>query len=138
MAKPDPLMALMSKEGSEIESGDVAANAENGPVGAPMSTPQVNEGAQAEATAKIALAMKLLSMSLEPFGSETKEGEALMDSISKIQKTFGVKLDEGDRLIPAELKMLMEAAGQQSPEMQAANQPPPPPAAMPAPMPMAA
>lgn len=127
----------MSKGDSEMDPGAAAADAENGPVGAPMSTPQVNEGAQAEATAKIALAMKLLSMSLEPFGSDTKEGKALMDSISKIQKTFGIKMDEGDRLIPAELKMLMEAAGQQSPEMQAANQPPAPPA-MPAQLPMAA
>lgn len=119
MAKNDNLVELMSQ--AEGDAGVPSIDAENGPVGAPMTTPQVNEGAQAEATAKVALAMKLLSASLEPFGAETKEGEALVDSISKIQKAFGIKMDEGAQLIPAELKMLIEIAGAQSPELQAAQ-----------------
>lgn len=92
-----------------------------GPTGVPMTTPQANEGAQAEAQAKLSLAMKLMSQSLVAYGSASKEGAALMDAIGKIQKAFGVKLDEGAKMIPAELKVLMEAAGQQTPEMQAAG-----------------
>lgn len=90
-----------------------------GPVGAAATTPQKDEGAQAEATVKIAIAMKMLSMALAPFGSDSEKGDALMKSISSLQRTFGVKLDEADKLIPAELKVLIESANMKSPEEQA-------------------
>lgn len=129
-------MKLMSGSGDKAAAPDAPSpDAEPGPIGAAMTTPQLNEGAQAEAQAKVALGMKMLSMALPPYGSESKEGSALMDAISKLQKAFGIRLDEGASMIPAELKMLFEAAGEQTPEMQAAMAPP---AAAPAPMPMAA
>lgn len=124
MPKDDALMKLMSGGTKEKSEASVASESPAGPVGVGMSTPQANEGAQAAATAKVALGLKILGLALEPYGSESKEGGAIMDAISKLTKTFGLKLDEGQKLIPAELKMLMEAAGAQTPEMQAAQQPP--------------
>src|SRR5690348_10673056 len=115
------LMELMSKSQDAGSGEPSAAESAKGPVTSPMSTPQQNEGAKMSATAKIALGLKLLEQALAPFGSESKEGGALMESISKLTKTFGIKMDEGEKLIPAELKMLVEAAGQKTPEMQAAQ-----------------
>lgn len=121
MPAPDKLMELMSKSQAEGQAEPSAAESAKGPVTSPMSTPQQSEGAKMAATAKIALAMKLFDQALVSFGAESKEGSALMDSISKLTKTFGIKMDEGEKLIPAELKMLVEAAGQKTPEMQAAQ-----------------
>lgn len=120
MPKDDALMKLMSKDESQ-GPGELAAESTGGPVGSPMSTPQQSDGAKMEATAKVALAMKLLEQALVPYGAESKEGAAIMDSMSKLTKTLGIKMDEGEKLIPAELKLLLESAQMKSPELQAAQ-----------------
>lgn len=114
-------MQLMSQGGGGAEGGapsgmDPAA----GPAGAAMTTPQVDEGAQAEAQTKVALALDLLEQALPPYGSETPEGMAILASITQLTKRFGIKRDEAKQMIPAELKALFQAAGMQSPEMQGA------------------
>lgn len=114
MKTPEGLTELMAgAQGSEsMDMADTGA-----PVTAPMTTPQVNEGAQMQATAQIALAMKMLALAAEPFGPDSDQGKAIMDAYGKLQKKFGIKLDAAEKLIPAELQMLVEAAGQKSPEM---------------------
>jgi len=97
--------------------------ASGAPVGAPQSTPQQNEGDQAQADAKIALAMKLLSQALPAYGSDSEKGSSLVEMISKGHRTFGVKLENAEKLIPAELKMLMASADMKSPEEQAGAAP---------------
>ena len=120
MPKDDALMKLMSgdKPDGEPVSG---TDATTGPLGAAMTTPQKNEGEQASATSKVALALKLLEQSLPPFGAESKEGGVIMKAVESLTSAFGMKLEEGQKLIPAELKMLMEAANMKSAEMQAAQ-----------------
>ncbi len=91
MAKKDNLIDLVASQGQ----GDASSSdADAGPVGSPMSTPQAADGDRMESTSQVALALKLLSLALPPFGSETPEGDAIMSSITKLSKAFKVKLDE--------------------------------------------
>jgi hypothetical protein len=104
-------------------SADEPGENEGAPVGVGMTTPQENEGAQAEADTKVALALELLSQALPAYGAESDKGKPLMKSIESLQRAFGVKLDASRKLIPAELKMMMEAADMRTPEMMAAARP---------------
>lgn len=111
------------------------------PAGAPMTTPQPNEGEQQEAMVGISLAMDLLEKSLPPFGAESNEGRSIMAALTGLSKVFGQQRDSSKELIPAELKVLMQKAGMQSPELAAmgaggapgAGAGGPPPGAMPMP-----
>ena len=108
MPADSKLMELMSKSQSEGSGEPSAAESAKGPVTSPMSTPQQSEGAKMSATAKIALGMKLFEQALVAFGAESKEGSALMDSISKLTKTFGIKMDEGEKLITERVQQVRE------------------------------
>lgn len=122
-----------------------------GPVGAPMTTPQPNQGQQQAANVDIALAMDLLEKALPPYGSESPQGKALLTCLSGLSKTFGEQREKAKPLIPAELKQLMAATpmgGGATPEMKSmaggapkppgAGAPPPGAGAPPPPMAMAA
>lgn len=89
------------------------------PAGAPMTTPQPAEGEQQQAQINISLAMDLLEKALPPFGAESAQGKAIMGSLTSLTKMFGEARDSAQPLIPAELKVLMQQAGMQSPEMAA-------------------
>lgn len=90
------------------------------PVGAGMSTPQPNEGAQAQAQVGITMAMDLLEKALIAYGSESKEGGEILKSLSGLQRIFGAQRKESEGMIPAELRALIEQTGSKSPESQAA------------------
>lgn len=127
------LMKLMAGEGAEQGAAPPpdAPGATGAPVGAPMMTPQPNEGEQQQGYVRISLALDLLEQSLPPFGSETPEGKALLQSITALTKAFGEQRPKGKELVPAELKTLMDSQAP-SPEMQAMMRPPAPAAAQPA------
>jgi len=93
------------------ESGD--------PAGAPMMTPQPAEGEQMSAMIQITMAMDMLTKSLPPFGAESDEGKAIMKAVESLSKAFGEQEHKARELVPAELRMLMQTLGQQSPEQQA-------------------
>ena len=90
------------------------------PVGAGMSTPQPNEGAQAQAQVGITMAMDLLEKSLIAYGSESKEGGEILKALSGLQRIFGAQRKESEGLVPAELRALIEQSGMKSPESMAA------------------
>lgn len=85
-----------------------------------MTTPQQNEGAQAQANVNITMALDLLEKALPAYGSESDEGGAILKALSMLTKRFGQKRDQAQGLIPSELRSLMEQSGMKSPESQAA------------------
>lgn len=120
MSVPPELMKVIAG-GAGKSGGGVPpmSGSEGAPMGAPMTTPQPNEGEQQSAMINISLAMDLLEKALPPFGAESDVGKAIMGSLSALTKVAGEKRDSAQPLIPAELKILMQQAGKTSPEMQA-------------------
>lgn len=109
------------------------------PVTAPMATPQPAEGQQQAAMINITMAMDLLEASLAAYGSESEEGQTLLNALSNLSKKFGASKKKAEGLIPAEIMQLMQTlpqAGGGSPEAKAMGAPmaPPPPAPVPPPM----
>lgn len=119
MPGEEALMALMGGGGGAPQ-GAPEPDQSGAPQGAAMTNPQAQEGAQAEAQTKIALALDLLEQAIQAFGSETPEGGAILGAISALVKKFGIQRDAAKQMIPAELKVLMESAGMKSPEQQGA------------------
>lgn len=92
------------------------------PVGAPMTTPQPNEGEQQAAAVDISMAMDLMEKSLSAFGTESEHGQAIHKALGALMKPFGQKRDKAKELVPAELMQLMSSlpqGGGGSPEMKA-------------------
>lgn len=102
------------------------------PVSSPMSTPQSNEGEKQGAMAQIQMATKILEQTLAAFGSETEEGQAVLDALRGLGKKFGSSGEKGRDLIPAEIMNMVSGMPQSA---QAQMQPPgagaPPPGAAP-------
>lgn len=121
MAQADDLMKLVGGGGAPAGAPAPATPGTQAPVGSPMSNPQQNEGAQAQATISITMALDLLEKALPAFGSESEEGGAIIESITKLTRKFGAKRKQSEGMIPAELKMLMEQTGMKSPEQTAAT-----------------
>lgn len=151
---PNPeLMKLMQggaggKTGAPPPPAPAGGSPSSGaPVGAPMTTPQANEGEQQAAMVDISMAFDLLEKSMSAFGAESKAGQALHKALGIMVKEFGEKREKAKPLVPAELMQLMQGLPQGaggSPEMKAmagGGMPPggaPPPGAGAPPMPMAA
>jgi hypothetical protein len=108
------------------------------PVTAPMSTPQPAEGTEQSAMININMAMDLLEASLASFGSESEEGQTLLNTLSSLSRKFGASKKKAEGLVPAEIMQLMQTlpqAGGGSPESRAMNAPATPPSPQP-PQPM--
>lgn len=120
MPIPQELMSLVGGGGQQAGAPAAAAPGSQPPNGSPMSTPQENEGAKAQATVSIGLALDLLEKALPSFGSASPEGDAILKAITGLTRKFGGKREGSKQMIPAELKMLMEQSGMKSPEQQAA------------------
>jgi hypothetical protein len=117
--------------------GAAGAGAPGGamPVSAPMSTPQPKAGDKQNALINVSLAMDLLEQSLPALGSESEEGQTILDVLRKMSGKFGAARNKSQDLVPAELMQLMQnlpQAGGASPMQKALQQPagPKPPGAM--------
>ncbi len=107
-----------------------------GPVGAPLSTPQPNEGMQQEAMVNLSMAMDLMEGSLGAFGTGSPEGQAVHKALGALVKVLGPQREKAQDLQGAELMQLMSSlpqAGGGSPEMAAGAGAPPPGAGAPPP-----
>ena len=105
-----------------------------GPGGSPMTTPQSSEGEKQNAMVNVNLAMDLLEQTLGPLGSESEEGQTVVQVLSVLGKKFGHTKKKSQDLIPAELMQLMQSLPQQggmSPEHKAMGGQPAMPGAMP-------
>lgn len=93
-----------------------------GPTGSPMATPQPAEGEKQNAMVNVNLAMDLLEQTLPNLGSESEEGQVVVQVLSVLGKKFGHTKQKSQELIPAELMQLMQSlpqAGGMSPEHKA-------------------
>ena len=136
---PD-LMKLVAGGGgmSQQQPNPISAQAEGNspPITAPMATPQPMEGQQQSAMINITMAMDLLESSLAAYGSESEEGQTLLNALSSLSRKFGASKKKAEGLIPTEIMQLMQnlpQAGGGSPQakaMAAPSAPPPMPPQM--------
>lgn len=97
---PPELMSMMQQGGGQ-QGGSPA------PVSSPMSTPQPNEGDKGGALAQVQMAIDILEQTLPVFGSDSDEGSAILDTLSKLGKQFGEKKEKARGLIPSEIMNLV-------------------------------
>lgn len=118
MSVPPEIMAMMQQgggqqpgqqpgQGQPPQMPPSGAETLGAPMGSPMATPQPKAGLQAAARTNIHIAMNMLEQALPIFGSESDEGKAILQTLSKLSNKFG-KSDEGD-LVPAQIMQLMRA-----------------------------
>lgn len=112
-----------------------------GPGAAPMASPQPKEGQKEAARVNVHIAMNMLEQALPVFGSESKEGKAILKHLSGLSKDFGK--DDASDLVPAEVMQLFKSLPQMGggtdvqrmlqQQMQQAGKPQQPQQQMPAP-----
>ena len=111
---------LLSVVGGGAPQGAPAGGpASTGPVSQGMTTPQPNEGAQAQASVNVTMALDLLEKALPAFGAESEHGAAILKALSTLSKPFGAKRQQSQGLVAPELRAMMEQLGMKSPEQQA-------------------
>jgi hypothetical protein len=101
-----------------------------------MMTPQQPKGAQAGAASKVQVARRMLEQALIDFGSDSKEGGAILKAISGLAGAFKRSEDEDGQIMPAELKSALLQRGPSGAPSAPKPKPTPAPAAsggMPAP-----
>lgn len=77
------------------------------PTAAGMPTPQRPAGLMAAAGANIQIAMNMLEQALPVFGSESKEGKAVLKVLSMLSKDFGHSTDR--ELVPSQIMQMVKA-----------------------------
>lgn len=108
------------------------------PMGAPMSTAEPKMGEKETATINVQTAMDLLEQALPKIGSDSEEGRAIMDAVTKLTKIFGKREAKTRELMPTEIMNMISSlpqAGGATPEQKVAAQAPIPGTATP-PLPM--
>ena len=104
-----------------------------------MLQPSPNDGARQMGFVQVETAMQMLEQALPSLGSNTPEGKACLEALTKLSKAFARQPSQD--LVPAQIAE-MARAQQQSPIAQmmgaAGGAPAPAPAAAPAPAPMPA
>jgi hypothetical protein len=144
MPTVDPnLMKLIAGGGGRggIPAQPTDASPQTGapPGGSPMSTPQPAQGEKQSAMVNVSIAMDLLEQTLGALGSESEEGQAVLQCLSGLSKKFGHSRAKSQELVPAELMQLFQslpqAGGGMNPQAKAmGNAPQPQPGAQPMPM----
>lgn len=94
-----------------------------GPTSTPMSTPQPNEGLKQAARVQVQIARRQLEQALPALGSDTDEGKAVLETLSKLARVFGKTEDKDRELIPAEIASLVSGAGMDKAPAPGAAQP---------------
>lgn len=109
---PEVMQRLQAGGGGAPQPGGMPGAAPGGPkpAAAPMAKPQKNEGLQEAARVNVHIAMNMLEQALPAFGSESKEGKAILKHLSGLSKDFG-ESDAGD-LVPAEVSQLVKSLPQ--------------------------
>lgn len=125
---PDELMSLVAggagKSGPP-PSAQPPGNVDAAPVGAPMTTPQPNEGVEQAAMVDMSMVLDLMEKVLSTLGSESESGRVVLDCLTKLSKQFGAKRKEAEPMQAAQLQQLMQSlpqGGGASPEMMALAQ----------------
>lgn len=149
MAVPPDMLAMIQKDRGAKAPAPAAAptpdaapgsisSPEAPPMGAPMTTPEPKMGEKETATINVQTAMDLLEQALPKIGSDSEEGRAIMDAVTKLTKIFGKREAKSRELMPTEIMNMISSlpqAGGATPEQKVAAQAPVPGTATP-PLPM--
>jgi hypothetical protein len=119
-AIPPGLMSMM-QGGGQTPGGEPPPQ---GPVSAPMSTPQPPEGEKQKAMSQVQMGIKLFDQALMTFGSQTDEGKTLLDVLKKLSSMFGDRKEKSEGLIPSEIMNLVSSLPQGAGGMQPQGAPP--------------
>jgi hypothetical protein len=151
---PDQLMQMIAAQKDKATPGGTApmpdaapagmSDTSSPPMGAPMSTPEPKMGNREAAMINIGMAMDLLEQSLPALGSESPEGQKVLNAIRTASSIIGPRKARTNELQQSEILQMLQnlpQAGGSSPEAKAIGGAPAvpgmtPPGAPPAPPPM--
>ena len=97
-----------------------------GPVAAPMAQPTPNDGARQMGMVNVESAMQMLEQAIASLGSNTEEGKAVLEALTKLSKHFN--RPQAAELVPAQVLELARKQ-RQSPLASMMDQQAPPQAA---------
>lgn len=99
------LQRLTDSQKQELPGGGMP-----GPAGAPMNTPQKQDGKQETARVHVHIAMNMLEQALPAFGAESEEGKVILSTLSRLARKFGDT--NASDLAPAQIKELVQGSTQ--------------------------
>ena len=111
MADNAQLMALMQGAGGETPGGVSVGEAPPSsppPMPTPMSTPEPKAGVKEAALVNVSMAMDLIEQALPAIGSESPEGQKLINAISALTTVLGPKKQKAGELQNAEILQLLQ------------------------------
>lgn len=111
MADNAQLMALMQGAGGETPGGVSVGEAPPSsppPMPTPMSTPEPKAGVKEAALVNVSMAMDLIEQALPAIGSESPEGQKLINAISALTNVLGPKKQKAGELQNAEILQLLQ------------------------------
>jgi len=111
MADNASMMALMQGAGGDTPGGVSVGEAPPSsppPMPSPMSTPEPKAGIKENALVNVSMAMDLLEQSLPAIGSESPEGQKLINAITALTNVLGPKKQKAGELQNAEILQLLQ------------------------------
>jgi len=111
MASNADMLALMQGSGGETAGGVSVGDAPTSsppPMPSPMSTPEPKAGIKENALVNVSMAMDLLEQSLPAIGSESPEGQKLINAITALTTVLGPKKQKAGELQNAEILQLLQ------------------------------
>lgn len=96
---------------STPSAGDIPEGEASGPNEAPISQPQQPLGDEVVGSVNVHIAMEVLENTLPKFGSTSEKGQAILEVLRRLSKTFGGTDAQMKQLAPAEIEQLLHAAG---------------------------
>jgi len=133
---PDQLMNLLKsqKDGATPggkppvpETPTGISDPSSAPMASPMSTPEPKMGNREASLVNIAMAMDLLEQALPALGSESEEGQKVLNGIRTLTTILGAKRAKTNSLQPTEIMQMLQQlpqAGGATPEGKAMQQAP--------------
>lgn len=108
MSVPPELMKLLGGGGAPGGMPGAGGPKPVAPPGAAgMATPQKKSGEEAAAKTNLQIAMNMCEQALPVFGSETKQGKAILKALNILGDVFG---NDGEQeLVPAQIMQLMKS-----------------------------
>lgn len=95
-------MAVMPQTGAPgIPGAPTPPMPPSGPTAAPMSQPTPNDGERQMGMVNVESAMQMLEQALGTLGSNTEEGKAVLEALTKLSKSFS--RPQAAELVPAQV-----------------------------------
>ena len=133
---PDQLMSMLKSQKDKATPGGMPPPADTGggisdpssaPMASPMSTPEPKMGNREASLLNISMAMDLLEQALPALGSESEEGQKVLNGIRTLTTILGAKKAKTNSLQPTEIMQMLQQlpqAGGATPEGKAMQKAP--------------